>query len=136
MHTRQQARSRQAPAGDAAAAAAEPRAVTADGAAVATNGAVKVVPLEPMAKALSALKSVSSLLLYLASSSLIIILNKRLMVDDGFKYPLALTGMAQLTGALSGVRACGASRRPPPLPRPSTCGRLDASMQHASRPWH
>ncbi|EIE19444.1 hypothetical protein COCSUDRAFT_67899 [Coccomyxa subellipsoidea C-169] len=46
--------------------------------------------------------SVSSLVLYLLSSSYIILLNKRLMVDDGFKYPLALTGLAQLAGAIAG----------------------------------
>jgi hypothetical protein len=58
---------------------------------------------ESRAKVLSAGLSVSSLVLYLSSSSLIIILNKRLMVDDGFKYPLALTGLAQIAGALAGA---------------------------------
>ena len=104
MQTRQQARNRQVLNGDTAAPAAEPPATTSpNGASGTTNGDIKVVSLEPKATLFSALKSVSSLLLYLASSSLIIILNKRLMVDDGFKYPLALTGMAQLAGAVSGI---------------------------------
>ncbi len=51
---------------------------------------------------LGAVMSVASLVLYLLSSSYIILLNKRLMVDDGFKYPLALTGLAQLAGAIAG----------------------------------
>lgn len=51
---------------------------------------------------MSAVLSVASLVLYLLSSSLIIILNKQLMVNDGFKYPLALTGLAQFAGALAG----------------------------------
>lgn len=46
--------------------------------------------------------SIASLVLYLLSSSYIILLNKRLMVDDGFKFPLALTGLAQLAGAVAG----------------------------------
>ena len=52
---------------------------------------------------LGAVMSTASLVLYLLSSSYIILLNKRLMVDDGFKYPLALTGLAQLAGAVAGV---------------------------------
>lgn len=58
----------------------------------------------PLAKpvVVGAALSVSSLVLYLLSSSYIILLNKRLMVDDGFKYPLALTGLAQLAGAIAG----------------------------------
>ena len=49
-----------------------------------------------------AVQSTCALVLYLLSSSLIIILNKRLMVDDGFKFPLALTGLSQVAGALAG----------------------------------
>lgn len=66
------------------------------------NGAVKheASPAKPVV--LSAALSVSSLVLYLLSSSYIILLNKRLMVDDGFKYPLTLTGLAQLAGAVAG----------------------------------
>jgi len=51
---------------------------------------------------LKAIQSTGALLLYLLSSSYIIILNKQLMVDDGFKFPLALTGLSQVAGALAG----------------------------------
>ena len=51
---------------------------------------------------LKAVQSTGALLLYLLSSSYIIILNKQLMVDDGFKFPLALTGLSQVAGALAG----------------------------------
>ena len=51
---------------------------------------------------MQAVQSTCALVLYLLSSSLIIILNKRLMVDDGFKFPLALTGLSQVAGALAG----------------------------------
>lgn len=56
---------------------------------------------------MGAVLSVSALVLYLLSSSLIIILNKQLMVNDGFKYPLALTGLAQLAGAFAGDTKMG-----------------------------
>ncbi len=52
---------------------------------------------------MQAVQSTCALVLYLLSSSLIIILNKRLMVDDGFKFPLALTGLSQVAGALAGM---------------------------------
>ena len=52
-----------------------------------------------------AAQSTGALLLYLLSSSYIIILNKQLMVDDGFKFPLALTGLSQVAGALAGAYA-------------------------------
>jgi hypothetical protein len=44
-----------------------------------------------------------ALLVWTASSSYIIILNKRLMVDDGFKFPLMLTAIGQGTSWLGGL---------------------------------
>ena len=60
-----------------------------------------------------AVQSTGALVLYLLSSSYIIILNKQLMVDDGFKFPLALTGLSQVAGALAGAysqNSCYCSR--------------------------
>jgi len=57
---------------------------------------------QKQAALLKAIQSTGALLLYLLSSSYIIILNKQLMVDDGFKFPLALTGLSQVAGALAG----------------------------------
>ena len=70
---------------------------------MAVNG---VAETEEMKQAAfwKAVQSTSALLLYLLSSSYIIILNKQLMVDDGFKFPLALTGLSQVAGALAGAR--------------------------------
>ena len=117
MRTRRQAKLQEAQNGDQQATTLpEPAATSGTDAAVVTNGgdprtpslagALPVVPVPlPSKETLrSAALSVSSLALYLASSSLIIILNKRLMVDDGFAYPMALTGMAQLAGALAGAQ--------------------------------
>lgn len=68
-----------------------------------TNGVVVETQEMKQAALVKAIESTGALLLYLLSSSLIIILNKRLMVDDGFKFPLALTGMSQVAGALAGA---------------------------------
>jgi hypothetical protein len=68
-----------------------------------TNGVVNETQEMKQAALVKAIESTGALLLYLLSSSLIIILNKRLMVDDGFKFPLALTGMSQVAGALAGA---------------------------------
>ena len=68
-----------------------------------TNGVVIETQEMKQAALVKAIESTGALLLYLLSSSLIIILNKRLMVDDGFKFPLALTGMSQVAGALAGA---------------------------------
>lgn len=49
--------------------------------------------------------SVASLLalaLYMASSSALIILNKQLMVDDGFRFPLFLTAAGQVASVVLG----------------------------------
>ena len=68
-----------------------------------TNGVAIETQEMKQAALVKAIESTGALLLYLLSSSLIIILNKRLMVDDGFKFPLALTGMSQVAGALAGA---------------------------------
>ena len=44
-----------------------------------------------------------ALLAYLLCSSLIVVLNKRLLVDEGFHFPLALTGLGQMVSAAAGV---------------------------------
>ena len=67
----------------------------------AVPGAAEV-PQGKQAALVQAVQSTCALVLYLLSSSLIIILNKHLMVDDGFKFPLALTGLSQVAGALAG----------------------------------
>lgn len=114
MQTQRQAKLHEAQNGDQQAATMPERSVASEtGAVVVTNGDARTpkvadalplpVPLPSKESVRSAALSVSSLVLYLLSSSLIIILNKRLMVDDGFKYPMALTGMAQLAGALAGA---------------------------------
>lgn len=53
--------------------------------------------------------SLLSLALYMASSSSLIILNKQLMVDDGFRFPLFLTAAGQVASVLLGD-ACSFER--------------------------
>lgn len=45
-----------------------------------------------------------ALVLWFVSSSAIIVVNKRLLVDEGFAYPLTLTGLSQFVSALGGAR--------------------------------
>ncbi len=112
MQTRRQAKLQGAQNGgqDAASTPEPTAATTTTGGSAATNGDLRApkqaaaLPVPSKESVRSAALSLSSLGLYLLSSSLIIILNKRLMVDDGFKYPMALTGMAQLAGALAGAQ--------------------------------
>ena len=68
----------------------------------AVNGRAETEEMK-QAAFVKGIQSTGALLLYLLSSSYIIILNKQLMVDDGFKFPLALTGLSQVAGALAGV---------------------------------
>ena len=70
---------------------------------MAVNGVAETEEMK-QAAFVKAVQSTGALLLYLLSSSYIIILNKQLMVDDGFKFPLALTGLSQVAGALAGAR--------------------------------
>ena len=54
---------------------------------------------------------IGALVLWFVSSSAIIIVNKRLLVDEGFAYPLTLTGLSQFVSAFGGaarVLACPA----------------------------
>ena len=46
---------------------------------------------------------IGALVLWFVSSSAIIVLNKRLLVDEGFAYPLTLTGLSQFVSALGGA---------------------------------
>ena len=46
--------------------------------------------------------SLLALCLYMASSSALIILNKQLMVDDGFGFPLFLTAAGQIASIILG----------------------------------
>lgn len=81
----------------------------------AVNGIAETEEMK-QAAFMKAVQSTGALLLYLLSSSYIIILNKQLMVDDGFKFPLALTGLSQVAGALAGARdqaACCCQEFPP-----------------------
>ena len=48
------------------------------------------------------LASLLALCLYMASSSTLIILNKHLMVDDGFRFPLFLTAAGQVASVILG----------------------------------
>ena len=68
----------------------------------AINGAAETEEMK-QAAFVKAVQSTGALVLYLLSSSYIIILNKQLMVDDGFKFPLTLTGLSQVAGALAGA---------------------------------
>ena len=55
---------------------------------------------------------IGALVLWFVSSSAIIVVNKRLLVDEGFAYPLTLTGLSQFVSALGGaarVLACPAA---------------------------
>lgn len=49
---------------------------------------------------------VLALLLWTASSSSLIVLNKRLMVNDGFAFPMALTAAGQAASFLGGMFHC------------------------------
>ena len=44
--------------------------------------------------------------IWMAVSSGLIILNKKLMVDDGFNFPLALTGAGQAASFMMGKHLC------------------------------
>ena len=46
---------------------------------------------------------IGALVLWFVSSSAIIVVNKRLLVDEGFAYPLTLTGLSQFVSALGGA---------------------------------
>ena len=82
-------------------AANDVQSVAASNNGKAVPGAVEGLQMK-QAAIMQAVQSTCTLVLYLLSSSFIIILNKRLMVDDGFKFPLALTGLSQVAGALAG----------------------------------
>ena len=73
-------------------------------------------------KAAAALSATSALLAWSAASAALVFMNKRLLVDAGFKYPFALTGAGQLVSAGAAVVASksGLWRGMPigPLPRP------------------
>jgi len=66
------------------------------------------------------LPAVASLACFVVVSSLLIIINKEVLVDDGFRFPFALTSMGQFVSALSAIpfAASGvASIKPPPSRR-------------------
>ncbi len=46
--------------------------------------------------------SLLALCLYMAASSSLIVLNKHLMVDDGFRFPLFLTAAGQVASVILG----------------------------------
>jgi hypothetical protein len=74
------------------------------------------------AAAPSQLAAALSLLAWALASSALIFMNKRIMVDVGFAYPLALTGAGQLVSAACAAAACRAGlwrpRLGPPPPSP------------------
>ena len=74
-----------------------------------------MAPAPPPAHASSA--ALAALLAWTAASSTLIVVNKRVMVDDGFAYPLALTGLGQLVSAGLAWAAAGAGLAAP-LGRP------------------
>ena len=116
METRSAKKKQQyVPNGKFSSAADDGQSVAASENGKAVPGAVEA-PQMNQAAVMQAVQSTCALVLYLLSSSLIIILNKRLMVDDGFRFPLALTGLSQVAGALAGkVRRMSTGTRWMPL---------------------
>ena len=55
-----------------------------------------------IAPVVSSLFPAASLLLWGVSSSCLILINKYIMVDLGFKFPLMLTGLNQMISAMAG----------------------------------
>jgi drug/metabolite transporter (DMT)-like permease len=80
------------------------------------------------AAAPSPLAAALSLLAWALASSALIFMNKRIMVDVGFAYPLALTGAGQLVSAACAAAACRAGlwrpRLGPPPPLSTVLTRL------------
>ena len=79
---------------------------------------------------------VLALVLWFVSSSAIIVVNKRLLVDEGFAYPLTLTGLSQFVSAFGGACCCrsliSCCAPPPPAPTPTPLAHdagLDAVMK-------
>ena len=62
--------------------------------------------------------ALAALLAWTAASSALIVLNKRVMVDGGFGFPLALTGAGQLVSAALAWGAAGSGLAPPLGPAP------------------
>ena len=89
-----------------------------DASAVATATAASAAKL----KAAAAFSAISALLAWSAASAALVFMNKRLLVDAGFKYPFALTGAGQLVSAAAAVAASksGLWKGMPigPLPKP------------------
>lgn len=59
--------------------------------------------MHPAAKKLAA---VVACLVYMAISSALIVLNQQLMNEDGFKYPMALSGLGMGFSAVASYVAC------------------------------
>ncbi len=70
--------------------------------------------------------ALGALLAWTGFSSTLIVLNKRVMVDGGFGFPLALTGLGQLVSAALAWGAAGVGLAPP-------LGRPPASLAEAAR---
>lgn len=73
-------------------------------------------------KAAAAISAISALLAWSAASAALVFMNKRLLVDAGFRYPFALTGAGQFVSGAAAVVASktGLWKGMPigPLPRP------------------
>lgn len=94
-----------------------------DGAAPASaSAAATASSAGKLREAAAALSAIYALLAWSAASAALVFMNKRLLVDAGFKYPFALTGAGQLVSAAAAVAASrsGLWRGMPigPLPRP------------------
>ena len=94
-----------------------------DGAAPASaSAAATASSAGKLREAAAALSAIYALLAWSAASAALVFMNKRLLVDAGFKYPFALTGAGQLVSAAAAVAASrsGLWRGRPigPLPRP------------------
>ena len=62
--------------------------------------------LHPAAKKLAA---AAACLVYMAISSALIVLNQQLMNEDGFRYPMALSGLGMGFSAVASYMACKVS---------------------------
>lgn len=72
----------------------------------------------PTLSSASPLAGALAMLAWAAASSALIFMNKRIMVDVGFKYPLALTGAGQFVSAACAAAAAAVGLWRPPLGPP------------------